>query len=200
MEHFNSDMKNILLLIMLILPFSVMAQDDMYGTSYHPKAKINYDKVDSDGSREICSRYKFFAKMSDEGRIAYAISQNVVMNDTLTNLEVYIVSPFKLMVRTGMKFLLKTRKGTTFMLMCNENDEDPISDLSDTYKLNISYRIPKDKIEIIREEGLAKVRIETGVRNFDKEYKNNVAGEYITACFDLVSSEMRKPKSFTDGF
>lgn len=193
-------MRKLFLSLLLIMQISAMAQDDIYGTYYHPKAKIEYDKVDSDGSREVCSRYKFFAKMSDEGRIAYAVSQSVVMNDTLTNLEVYIVSPFKLMVRTGMKFLLKTRKGTTFTLTCNENDEDPISDLSDTYKLNISYRIPKDKIEIIREEGLAKVRIETGVRNFDKEYKNNVAGEYIIACYDLVSSEMRKLKSFTDGF
>lgn len=187
---------------MLILPnLSVMAQDDMYtSTGCKPKVKIVSDEVNSKGERMLFTKTKVFASPKDKGFFSFGAGAICTECDTIINLDVRIVSVSSLKVERGMMLLLKTFKGNVMTLYANIDDEDYFRDKQGYYDLTSNYEVTPEQINIIKSEGLAKLRVETKYAVFDKEYKRNKAGEYITTCFDLVCSEMRKPKSFTDGF
>lgn len=183
------------------MPLSILGQDDMYSyTTKKPKVKIITDKTDSKGQRFLFTKTKVFANTKDEGYFSFGAGAICTENDTIINLDVRIVSISSLKIEKGMMLLLKTFKGNIITLYANVDDEDYIRDAQGYYDLTMSYELSSEQIESLKSEGLAKVRAETKYANFDKEYKNNKAGEYISACIDLIISEMRKPKNFTDGF
>lgn len=178
-----------------------MAQDDMYSyTKKKTKVKIVSDEVNSKGERFLFTKTKVFASPKDEGYFSFGAGAVCTDNDTIINLDVRIVSVSSLKIEKGMLLMLKTNKGNIITLHANINKEDYLSDMQGYYDLTMNYEISDEDIELLRNEGLSKVRAETTYKIFDKEYNNNKAGEYITACYDLIVSEMKKPKSFTDGF
>lgn len=195
-------MKKFVLLILLIMPVIASAQDDMYihGGSNKSKVSIVKDVVDSKGNRVIISNTKVFASPKDEGYLSYGCTASKLLNDTILSVKVRIVSQLSLKIRKNMMLLMKTFKGTTFSLSAEYDNEDIFTDKDGYYDTSVTYAISDEDMELLRHEGLAKIRVETEYNNFDKEYKDNKAGEYIVACYDLVKSEMRKQKSFMDGF
>lgn len=176
------------------------AQDDVFQRKSRPKAKISIDKVDSDGKRTVSSKFKLFAKPSDPAYISWAVGQVKDGDTSYTMLSARIISKTKLEVEKGMLILIKTNKGCTMTLECCLDNEDLLTDMQGYYEIIVNYHITKAQIEQIRAEGLKKVRIETEFANFDKEYKDSSAGDYIVECYDLVTSTMNKQKSFSDGF
>lgn len=194
-------MKNLILLLILVMPFTAMAQDDMYSSSdKKPKVKIANDVVNGKGERFVFTKTKVFANTKDKGYFSFGAGGICFGTDTIINLDVRIVSTTSLKIEKGMMLLLKTFKGNIITLHANTTNEDYLRDAQGYYDLTMSYELSSEQIESLKSEGLAKVRAETKYANFDKEYKNNKAGEYISACIDLIISEMRKPKNFTDGF
>lgn len=193
-------MKKLLLLLMVLMPTICMAQDDMYGHITVPQAKISIDKLEKNGDRLIQSKFHNFSSYFSRNFIHYSIKGVKSGNTIKYYLTLKLTSRLPLGISKGMVMYIKTGEGNVLEFECANGDFDETGNV-DCYSIIVDYDITSHQMWQIGQEGLMKIRLQMEGRDFyDTTYKSKLAGKYLTNCFDLVASEMKKPKSFTDGF
>lgn len=113
-----------------------------------------------------------------------------------------IMDHFDFSIPKNSRLLIKFKNGQTMTLTTaddNESDYKSISGL-DRYYVSASYVVTEQQLNKIISQGISKIRIEAGVRNFDVIPEVDMAKitkEFKTGIYDRYNN---KKDSFTDGF
>ena len=171
---------------------------------------IVLDKVDSDGFRYIQTNMVVCRAFTD--RIVFSFGLANISNDTseawLLNIDATAAS--QLSAKENSKLLLKTFQGNVIELSARFDSDDwtgKVRTLHDfggvivsTYNITMSYPINEDQLLMLKEEGLAKLRMEASPNNLDKEYKKDQVGTVLGKAHNLIISTKTERKDFYDGF
>lgn len=113
-----------------------------------------------------------------------------------------IMDHFDFSIPKNSRLLIKFKNGQTMTLTTaddNESDYKSISGL-DRYYVSASYVVTEQQLNKIISQGISKIRIEAGVRNFDVIPEVDMAKftkEFKVGIYDRYNN---KKDSFTDGF
>ena len=170
--------------------------------------KIEADKVDADGTRTIIGSVERCRDFTDKQVLYFGLAAKATASDTTYHIVMQITAFDPLHIKEGARLLVKTFKGENFELLNDLDVECAIATphqitgtyyVSD-YTVTPMYRVTPAVLEAIARDGIKKVRIETEVTQYDKEYKKDKAGKVLATEYNLIREKLTKKADFHDDF
>lgn len=164
------------------------------------------DKPGKDGQRTIGTYFHYISKgFTDTAPVGLSIIADSSPEETKFYLSVKMSN---VAFPKGGVFLIKTSAGEVIEL----------SQLSEKYETKSTHYIPRmgfieqgtgiypvtqDILNILNQDGISKIRIETSAEVIDREYKEKTTEKYkkeFTAMYSLVLSTLSEKKDIYSGF
>ena len=185
-------MKNLITLFaMLFIPFISFAQ------------YVEFDWIEDDGRRQITS---YERKEIFEG-IKYYFSLNAVEKNNIVDYCIlvssfnYIPDNAKILIKLNggeiidlstSDRMIESNKSTTYYtyMIGNSAFTSPINSNSKDVYVGV-FDITEEQLEKIKIFGITKLRISSRSSYFEKSYKNNALGEFLTHCWYYIDQRVK---------
>lgn len=188
------NMNKIIAFIMLVMCLSnVSAQE------------ITVDKVEQNGVRFIfCSEINP-NKMFDKVKIfPFLGAFKTKEGEEIYSLMIRIPSSVPISMNKDAMLLLKTGKDEVIQLHSENECEDKIGRYLEAFKrleyeITPTYVISEEDLAKFK-DGIKKIRFETVLKVYDKEFKSDKMGSAILYEYDLIKKAFEKKADIMDGF
>ncbi len=165
-------MKKIVLLLLVIIPT----------IAFCAEPKIEFDKIDSDGSRMIGCNTIYIGKWTDKINVNLSISCIQIKDNPNYQLSMRIFSYAPISIKKGGVLLLRFGNDSIAELNTSIEYSDEIGKYDSYTKLRQfiiypAYDISEELIKTIAKYGIKKIRIETNLENIDRELNNKKTKE-----------------------
>lgn len=192
-------MKKIVVLLLVIIPT----------IAFCTEPKIEFDKIDSDGSRMIGCNAIGINKWTDKISIGLSISCIQIKENPNYQLSMRIFSYAPISVKKGGVLLLRFGNDSIAQLNTSIEYSDKIGEYSSLLKMREytiypTYDISEELIKTIAKYGIKKIRIETNLENIDRELnmkKLKEVAKFLGGEYTLIQEALEtKGNDIMEGF
>lgn len=192
------------LFIRLLVVFCFALSTNVYSQ------EVISDKLLEDGTRYIVTSNKYTGGFSDRIPLSYFLAVYSSKSGEVTwDIGLEVQAMFPVVIRPNATFLLKTRKGETITLNTIIGASDQIGKYNSSIRMSLyraypSFKISKDNLDKLINDGVQKVRLEIegiDLGYVDKVYNKEKVAPILLTERDLLVKRLNSPiKTIEDDF